>query len=285
MQQPQVTVNLLAFRGTQVSGLGHVARPGRYPLETSQLRLSDMLATAGGISPEGADFVIVTGIRDGQPFRKEVDIAGMFLDGKRLQDDILVLGGDAIYVQRQPKFYIYGEVKSAAGFFRIERNMTIRQALALSGGPTIERREGGETRVTPAITASYAQKVFFGSVGLAYDRAVGTGGGLGGPTDNDIVTGYVTITNLLRGLTVQFLPRYSNIQSPHSDKIDIQSLTLALAATYRFTDWVAVIGGYQFFHQRSDSTAVSSIGLPLANDADQNRLFFGVTFGYPIRID
>jgi polysaccharide export outer membrane protein len=163
IQQPQVTVNLLAFRGNQVSVLGHVARAGRYPLETSQLRLSDMLATAGGISPDGADFVIVTGIRDGQPFRKEVDIPGMFLDGKRQQDDILVAGGDVIYVQRQPKFYIYGEVKSPAGF-RIERNMTIRQALALSGGPTsksserhlsVYRRNAGGTieRITPDLNA------------------------------------------------------------------------------------------------------------------------------------
>jgi len=157
--------------------------------------------------------------------------------------------------------------------------------LALSGGPTVEVRNSGETRVTPAITASYGQKVWFGSVGLSYDRSVGTAGGLGGPTDDDIVTGYINITTLMRGLTVQFLPRYSNIQSPHSDKVDIQSFTLALAASYRITDWVAVIGGYQFFHQRSDSTAVSSAGFALANDADQNRLFFGLTFGYPIKFD
>jgi len=157
--------------------------------------------------------------------------------------------------------------------------------LALSGGPTFEIRNSGDTRVTPAITASYAQRVWFGSVGLSYDRSVGTASGLGGPTDDDIVSGYINVTTLMRGLTVQFLPRYSNIQSPHSDKVDIQSLTLALAASYRITDWVAVIGGYQFFHQRSDSTAVSSNGLAIANDADQNRLFFGLTFGYPIKFD
>jgi len=157
--------------------------------------------------------------------------------------------------------------------------------LALSGGPTVEVRSGGDTRVTPAITASYAQRVWFGSVGLSYDRSVGTASGLGGPTDDDIVSGYINFTTLMRGLTVQFLPRFSNIQSPHSDKVDIQSLTLALAASYRITDWVSVIGGYQFFHQRSDSTAVSNNGLALANDADQNRVFFGLTFGYPIKFD
>ena len=157
--------------------------------------------------------------------------------------------------------------------------------LALSGGPSIEVTKGGGTRVTPAITASYAQRVFFGSVGLSYDRYIGTASGFGGPTDNDFVSGYVNITTLMRGLTVQFLPRFSNVQSPNSDRIDIQSFTAALAAIYRITDFVALIGGYQFFHQRTGSTAVTNIGTPVANDADQNRVFFGVTFGYPIKFD
>ena len=135
------------------------------------------------------------------------------------------------------------------------------------------------------ITASYGQKVWFGSVGLSYDRTVGTAGGLGGPTDDDLVSGYVNITTLMRGLTVQLLPRYSNVQSPNSNQIDIRSFTAALQVTYRLTDWVSVIGGYQFFHQRSDGTGVTSIGTTVANDADQNRLFFGLTFGYPIRFD
>jgi hypothetical protein len=30
---------------------------------------------------------------------------------------------------------------------------------------------------------------------------------------------------------------------------------------------------------------VTNIGTPIANDADQNRVFFGVQFGYPIRFD
>ena len=55
--------------------------------------------------------------------------------------------------------------------------------------------------------------------------------------------------------------------------------------TYRLTDYVAIIGGYQFFHQRSNSTQLSTLGLPLANDADQNRVFFGLSFGYPIKFD
>jgi polysaccharide biosynthesis/export protein len=84
---------------------------------------------------------IITGIRDGRPFRREIDIAGMFL-GNKLQDDIIVAGGDVIYVHRQPLFYVYGEVQRP-GSYRVERNMTIQQALAQGGGPTLRGTERG----------------------------------------------------------------------------------------------------------------------------------------------
>ena len=132
IQNPQVHIQLLQNRGNQVSVLGQVGRPGRFPLETFNTRLSEMLAIAGGISASGADIAIVTGTRDGKPYRKEIDIPGMFLESN-LQNDIVVAGGDVIYVHRQPMFYIYGEVQRP-GSYRIERNMTIRQALAQSGG-------------------------------------------------------------------------------------------------------------------------------------------------------
>ena len=134
IQNPQVNIQLLQNRGNQVSVLGQVGRPGRFPLETFNTKLTEMLAMAGGIAATGADIAIVTGTRNGKPFRREIDIPGMFLDNK-LQDDIVVAGGDVIYVHRQPMFYIYGEVQRP-GAYRIERNMTIRQALALGGGLT-----------------------------------------------------------------------------------------------------------------------------------------------------
>jgi len=141
IKEPQVNISLLQNRGNQVSVLGEVRRPGRYPLETVDIRLSEMIAIGGGIAPTGADTVILTGTRDGKPLRKEVDLVGMFLDNK-FDDDIVVAGGDVIYVHRQPVFYIYGEVQKA-GAFRIERGMTIRQALAQGGGPNARGTEKG----------------------------------------------------------------------------------------------------------------------------------------------
>ncbi len=134
LRQPQVNIVLLQVRGNQVAVLGQVQRPGRFPLETNTVRVSDMLAAAGGVTPMGDDTLIVTGTRNGQPFRREIDIPGLFLN-KRGEQDILVSGGDSIFVNKAAVYYIYGEAQRP-GPYRIERGMTVQQALAQGGGPT-----------------------------------------------------------------------------------------------------------------------------------------------------
>lgn len=139
LQKPQVNIVLLQIRGSQVAVLGQVAKPGRFPLETVNTRLSDVLAMAGGATPTGDDVVIVTGTRAGQPFRKQVDVPFIYLAGQS-QDNIIMQGGDTVYVGRAPMFYIYGEVQRP-GAFRVERGMTVMQALAQGGGPTARGSE------------------------------------------------------------------------------------------------------------------------------------------------
>lgn len=134
LRSPQVNIVLLQVRGNQVAVLGQVHKPGRFPLETFNVRVSDMLAAAGGVTPMGDDVLIVTGTRNGQPFRKVIDIPGLFLNS-RSQDDILLAGGDTLYVNKAPVYYIYGEAQRP-GPYRIERGMTVQQALAQGGGPT-----------------------------------------------------------------------------------------------------------------------------------------------------
>src|SRR5260221_302359 len=55
---PEVTVSLAQVNSRQVSVLGSVVKPGRYPLDSTNVRLSDFLAVAGGIAPGGPDDVI-----------------------------------------------------------------------------------------------------------------------------------------------------------------------------------------------------------------------------------
>jgi polysaccharide export outer membrane protein len=134
IKRPQVSILPLQVRSSQVSVVGLVNHPGRFPLETFSTRVSEMIAIAGGISPGAADVAILTGERAGKPYYKEIDIAGLFLH-KKLDEDVVVTGGDVIYVHRAPRFYIYGEVQRP-GSYRLERSMTIRQALVQGGGPT-----------------------------------------------------------------------------------------------------------------------------------------------------
>ena len=147
VQKPQVNIVLLQVRGNQVSVLGQVNRPGRYPLETFNVRVSDLLAVAGGIvgsiggATGGADKVIVSGLREGKPFRKEVDIAELFMTN-RIDDDFIVASGDVIYVPPAPVFYIYGEAQRS-GSYRIKRGMSVQQAMAEAGGPTYRGTERG----------------------------------------------------------------------------------------------------------------------------------------------
>lgn len=135
VKAPQVNIVLRQVRGNQVAVLGQVSRPGRFPLETLNTRVSDMLAAAGGTTPVGDDVLIITGQRNGQPFRKVIDIPALFLNEKS-EDDILLAGGDTLYVNKAPVFYIYGEAQRP-GPYRIERGMTVMQALAQGGGPTV----------------------------------------------------------------------------------------------------------------------------------------------------
>ena len=132
---PQVNIVLRQVRGNQVAVLGQVSRPGRFPLETFNTRVSDMLAAAGGTTATGDDVLIVTGQRDGKPFRKIIDIPALFLNEKT-EEDILLSGGDTLFINKAPMFYIYGEAQRP-GPYRIERGMTVMQALAQGGGPTV----------------------------------------------------------------------------------------------------------------------------------------------------
>jgi len=141
VKQPQVNIQVLQVRGNQASVLGQVNRPGRYPIEVADMRLSDLLATAGGIAASGADTLTLVGMRDGKPMRKVIDMPAIFRNDNR-ENDVIVQNGDVVYVERAPVVYIYGEVQRP-GALRLERDMTVMQALATGGGLNLRGTEKG----------------------------------------------------------------------------------------------------------------------------------------------
>ena len=153
LKAPQVNINVAQVRGSQVAVLGEVQKPGRFPLETTNVRVSEILAAAGGVTPNGDDRVVVTGNRNGQPFRKEVDVQALFA-GRSAEDPVLQ-AGDTVFVAKAPSFYISGEAQKP-GTYRIERGMTVQQAVAAGGGIT---NRGSMSRIRITRTEPNGQKV------------------------------------------------------------------------------------------------------------------------------
>ena len=166
VQEPQVNITLIVVRANQVSVLGQVARPGIYPIEISNMHLSEALSLAGGVTVNGSDKVILMGTRDGKTYRKVIDVASIFIDNKAADDEI-VSGRDEIYVPLAPVFYIYGEVQRP-GALPLLRGMSVMQALAQGGGLTargterdlqLHRRnpKGDVEKIHPAMTDQIQQ--------------------------------------------------------------------------------------------------------------------------------
>lgn len=141
VKQPQVTILVVKVTGNQASVLGQVNQPGRYPLEVADTRLTDLLANARGVAATGGDIVVLSGVRGGKPFRLEVDLPTLFGPNGREQD-VVVLNGDVLWVDRFPMVYIYGEVQKP-GQIRLERGMTLLQGLAAGGGLTLRGTDRG----------------------------------------------------------------------------------------------------------------------------------------------
>ena len=152
---------------------------------------------------------------------------------------------------------------------------------SVSGGPAITEL-GGETFVSPAATASLVQGLAFGSASARYVRSVGAAGGFGGTTDIQTISGTLTLPTWRRGLLVVFDTTYNTAESVGSrqtDRVDVKALTLNLQVTYQITAFTSVFGGYTFFQQRTTGSSSQQV------DADQNRVRFGLQFGYPINFD
>lgn len=117
--------------------LGHVARPGKYPLqgvsEEGVQSLVDLLAVAGGPNGDSAADRLMLFRRDGDNVHKlQIDLTTLLREGE-LQQNVGLIGGDIIFVPEMDVFYIFGQVQSP-GRYRLERNMSVMQAISVGGG-------------------------------------------------------------------------------------------------------------------------------------------------------
>lgn len=139
---PAVSVIVASYASRYVVVLGEVSRPGLLPIDRSY-RLSEIIARAGGINAAGLDTVSLTR-ENGEQL--QVTLRDMATGGP--SKDPIVSAGDRIYVARMQEedrkiFFIYGQV-AAPGDYPVADGMTLRMALARSGGLT---QLGSEKRI------------------------------------------------------------------------------------------------------------------------------------------
>jgi polysaccharide export outer membrane protein len=154
VREPQVNVSVVQFRSRDVAVLGYVNRPGRYYLEEGIYRVTDVLALAGGATPTAGDIVTLMRTRDNKVQKFDTDVRSLFKSANPI-NNMEVLPGDSLYVDRAPVFYIYGEVQRP-GAFRLEKDITLMQAVSIGGGLTLRgskkniqiTRKDGEGKVT-----------------------------------------------------------------------------------------------------------------------------------------
>lgn len=131
-----------------VTILGQVARPGKYPLQEVSgegvQTLIDLLAMAGGANVNAADHLFLIEAEDsGKSKKVNIDLISLMRGGELQKYNLTLGGGDIVLVPEMDVFYIYGQV-NRPGRYRLERNMTIMQALSVGGGVT---DRGSETSI------------------------------------------------------------------------------------------------------------------------------------------
>ncbi|MGZ5200079.1 MAG: polysaccharide biosynthesis/export family protein, partial [Telluria sp.] len=98
LKKAQVNLLVTTLASAQVSVLGQVNRPGRYPVDGTR-KVLDLLALAGGIAADGGDTIDLVRTRDGKTTRETIDVVDMVRKGE-LNRDYEVSGGDVIFVER-----------------------------------------------------------------------------------------------------------------------------------------------------------------------------------------
>ncbi len=170
IQDPQVRIEIVAFRSQPVSVMGAVRSAGVFYLQ-GPAALATVLSLAGGLAPDAAEVVQVRRekrCRSPLPGAR-ADGEGWLIAAIRVSqlvtggpEDVLVCAGDVISVPRARLVYVVGEVRKPGGFMlRDEESMSVLQALALAEGPvrTAATRHARVLRTVPGQPARSEEEV------------------------------------------------------------------------------------------------------------------------------
>ena len=132
LKNPQVRVEVDQFKSRRVMVSGEVRIPGPVTMAGTTMTLLEALAAAGSPTQNASNEVIVVHpTRPGEKPAETITVSRKDLELGRA--DVLLQDGDIINVPQAKRFYISGFVKNT-GYYVLDSNTTISQAIVLAGG-------------------------------------------------------------------------------------------------------------------------------------------------------
>jgi polysaccharide biosynthesis/export protein len=118
-----------------VAVVGQLLRPAKYGIQGGMRKITDFISLAGGVNENAGEILFYTTSVSGKPSTEQINIDELFKAPNSSQNK-QVYPGDVLYVPKAPQVYVYGEVQRP-GMYKIDKNMTVMQAIAKAGGLTI----------------------------------------------------------------------------------------------------------------------------------------------------
>jgi polysaccharide export outer membrane protein len=139
LQDPQVDLSILEYSAPEVTIIGEVASPGKYPLLAPR-KLVDVLAVAGGTTiTSGNEIKIIHDAADAEPILVHYSKA----TDPKVVADVMVHPGDTVQVKRAGIVYVLGAVTRPGGYvMQEEGTLNVLQAISLANGTTISASIG-----------------------------------------------------------------------------------------------------------------------------------------------
>lgn len=152
LRNPQVAVSIETYRSQRILIMGEVRNPGEYQL-SGETTLLAALARAGSTLPTASSDVLIVrapkrGATPGTP-PETVHVDLNRLQAGSSSDNLLLLDGDTVNVQKAQMVFVAGQVKNP-GAFAVERGTTVLQVLSLAGGLT-DRGSDGRIRIQRSV--------------------------------------------------------------------------------------------------------------------------------------
>lgn len=131
VKKAQVNLVVLQYQSQFISVLGDVYKPGKYSLDRPST-LSDVLAMAGGTTPNGSDMITLIRTREGKTTKQTYDLRDLVNKADPASNPLL-LGEDILYVNAR-EVSVLGQVNRPGKYSVASGVRTVIDFISQAGG-------------------------------------------------------------------------------------------------------------------------------------------------------